>query len=142
MSPALFSLLVLLAYCLFFFSLQRHKRSVVSTLVVIWLVMMSETYKKITIGLSGGCELLFNNEASLSLVNVVPVNTSVTELIALLKRDYIQDRPELFVDASGANVRPGILVVVNGCDVEVMGGVEHVLEDGDEVEFISTLHGG
>lgn len=104
--------------------------------------MMSETYKKITIGLSGGCELLFNNEASLSLVNVVPVNTSVTELIALLKRDYIQDRPELFVDASGANVRPGILVLVNGCDVEVMGGVEHVLEDGDEVEFISTLHGG
>lgn len=103
---------------------------------------MSETYKKITIALSGGCELLFNKEANLTLTNVVPAGTSVALLIALLKRDYIQERPELFVDASGSNVRPGILVLVNGCDVEVMGGVDHVLADGDEVEFISTLHGG
>jgi ubiquitin related modifier 1 len=103
---------------------------------------MSETYKLITVALSGGCELLFNNEASLFLSNVIPVGTSVSLLIALLKQNYIQERPELFVDASGTNVRPGILVLVNGCDVEVMGGVEHVLEEGDEVEFISTLHGG
>ncbi|KPA82358.1 Ubiquitin related modifier (urm1)-like protein [Leptomonas pyrrhocoris] len=103
---------------------------------------MSETYKKITVALSGGCELLFNKETNLSLNSVVPVGTSVSQLVTLLKRDYVKERPELLVDASGANVRPGILVLVNGCDVEVMGGVEHVLEDGDEVEFISTLHGG
>lgn len=103
---------------------------------------MSTTHKKITIALSGGCELLFNKEASLTLASVVPIGTSVSQLITLLKTNYVQERPELFVDATGANVRPGILVLVNGCDVEVMGGVDHVLEDGDEVEFISTLHGG
>ncbi|KPI83479.1 Ubiquitin related modifier (urm1)-like protein [Leptomonas seymouri] len=103
---------------------------------------MSDPFKQITVALSGGCELLFDKEASLSLANVVPVGTSVAQLIALLRDRYIKERPELFVDASGTNVRPGILILVNGCDVEVMGGIGHLLEDGDEVEFISTLHGG
>lgn len=103
---------------------------------------MAATHTKITVALSGGCELLFNKQASFVLENVVPVGTTVSQLISLLTRDYVQERPELFADATGANVRPGILVLVDGCDVEVMGGVEHVLEDGNEVEFISTLHGG
>ncbi|GET92351.1 ubiquitin related modifier (urm1)-like protein [Leishmania tarentolae] len=103
---------------------------------------MQSTYEKIEIALSGGCELLFNKEASITLAGVVPVGTTVAQLIDILRRDYIRERPELFVDATGANVRPGILVLVNGCDVEVLGGVEHVLEEGDEVEFVSTLHGG
>lgn len=100
------------------------------------------THGKIIIALSGGCELLFDKQVSITLQRVVPVGATVSQLIDLLRRDYVRERPELFVDASGSNVRPGILVLVNGCDVEVLGGVEHVLEDGDEVEFVSTLHGG
>ncbi|CAM38591.1 ubiquitin related modifier (urm1)-like protein [Leishmania braziliensis MHOM/BR/75/M2904] len=103
---------------------------------------MDVMHKKIKISLSGGCELLFNKEESITLADVVPVGATVAELIDILRRDYIKERPELFVDATGTNVRPGILVLVNGCDAEVFGGVQHVLEDGDEVEFVSTLHGG
>ncbi|KAG5491710.1 hypothetical protein JIQ42_01616 [Leishmania sp. Namibia] len=103
---------------------------------------MTTAHKKITIGLSGGCELLFNKETSITLAGVVPAGASVSDLIGILRRDYIKERPHLFADATGANVLPGILVLVNGCDVEVLGGVTHVLEDGDEVEFVSTLHGG
>ncbi|KAK7196807.1 ubiquitin related modifier (urm1)-like protein [Novymonas esmeraldas] len=103
---------------------------------------MTEPYKKIKIALSGGCELLFDKQSSLILSGTVPAGATVSQLIDLLRRDYVRERPELFVDATGANVRPGILVLVNDCDVEVLGGVEHVLEDGDEVEFVSTLHGG
>ncbi|KAG5494017.1 hypothetical protein JKF63_01850 [Porcisia hertigi] len=103
---------------------------------------MAATLTKIRIALSGGVELLFNKEVSITLANVVPVGATVSQLIDIMRRGYIKERPELFVDATGVNVRPGILVLVNGCDVEVFGGVEHVLEDGDEVEFVSTLHGG
>ena len=38
--------------------------------------------------------------------------------------------------------RPGILVLVNEADWELEGQGEYILEDGDEIAFISTLHGG
>lgn len=40
------------------------------------------------------------------------------------------------------NRRSGILVLVNGADWELEGELEYELEDGDEIVFISTLHGG
>ena len=38
--------------------------------------------------------------------------------------------------------RPGILVLVNDTDWELEGEGEYALKDGDELVFISTLHGG
>lgn len=38
--------------------------------------------------------------------------------------------------------RPGILVLINNGDWELQGQGDYVLQDGDEVVFISTLHGG
>jgi len=38
--------------------------------------------------------------------------------------------------------RPGILVLINGVDWELEGGLEYVVEEEDEISFISTLHGG
>jgi ubiquitin related modifier 1 len=38
--------------------------------------------------------------------------------------------------------RPGILVLVNDADWELEGEGDYVLQDRDEVVFISTLHGG
>ena len=58
------------------------------------------------------------------------------------------DRPELFLkdknekDVSKLDVRPGILVLVNDADWELVGQTEYILENGDNVTFISTLHGG
>uniref|UniRef100_A0A8C2I0L0 Ubiquitin-related modifier 1 n=1 Tax=Cyprinus carpio TaxID=7962 RepID=A0A8C2I0L0_CYPCA len=38
--------------------------------------------------------------------------------------------------------RPGILVLINDADWELMGELEYQLQDQDNVVFISTLHGG
>jgi len=38
--------------------------------------------------------------------------------------------------------RPGVLVLVNDADWELEGAGEYELEEGDEIAFISTLHGG
>lgn len=103
---------------------------------------MDVKHKCIVLNFSGGCELFFNKVPTLNLSNVVPQGTSLGELVTLIKERYVQERPEFFADPSGLGVRPGILVLVNGCDAEVVGGMTYVLEDGDEVDFISTLHGG
>ena len=42
----------------------------------------------------------------------------------------------------GMTVRPGILVLVNDADWELEEERETKLEAGDEVVFVSTLHGG
>lgn len=54
--------------------------------------------------------------------------------------EMCKERPEMFVQ--GGVVRPGILVLVNDADWELCGGAEAEVEDGDEISFISTLHGG
>eukprot|EP00699_Malawimonas_sp_californiana_P001028 EC714777.1.p2 GENE.EC714777.1~~EC714777.1.p2 ORF type:complete len:65 (+),score=9.17 EC714777.1:168-362(+) len=62
------------------------------------------------------------------------------ELIAFVRDRMLAERPDLFV--SGDTVRPGILVLVNDTDWELLGGLEYKLQDKDNVVFISTLHGG
>jgi ubiquitin related modifier 1 len=39
-------------------------------------------------------------------------------------------------------VRPGIIVLVNDTDWELLETTRYKLEAGDSVAFISTLHGG
>lgn len=38
--------------------------------------------------------------------------------------------------------RPGILVLINDTDWELEGEGDYKLKSGDEIVFISTLHGG
>lgn len=42
----------------------------------------------------------------------------------------------------GESVRPGILVLVNDADWELEGEEKYELQSGDELVFVSTLHGG
>lgn len=104
--------------------------------------MSVSTLNRVKLNFSGGCELLFDKTAEMTIDNVVPTGSTLSDLVQLIKDKYVLERPELFVDATGRNIRPGILVLVNSCDAEVMGGMAYVVEEGDEVDFISTLHGG
>ncbi|EDV27550.1 uncharacterized protein TRIADDRAFT_53360 [Trichoplax adhaerens] len=62
------------------------------------------------------------------------------KLISWIKENLLQERPELFVQ--GDSVRPGILVLINESDWELLGELEYHLEENDCILFISTLHGG
>ncbi|GAA5868984.1 hypothetical protein JCM3774_002440 [Rhodotorula dairenensis] len=131
----------------------------------------------VTVQMSGGMELLFNNEpvhhlvlpryyrpaatvdlaatGSSSSKSAPPTKpepieaeaegaeeTDVKFLIWWLREFVLEDRdrPELF--SQGETVRPGILVLINSTDWELEGELDYVLQEGDEVVFISTLHGG
>ncbi|CAL1709833.1 unnamed protein product [Somion occarium] len=98
----------------------------------------------------GGLELLFSNQRSHKVTipsrmpsgqgseNERPVDLKY--LIFWLKDNLLKERVELFIE--NETVRPGILVLVNDTDWELEGEGEYQLQDGDEIVFISTLHGG
>ena len=99
---------------------------------------------KLHIEFAGGAELLFDKKKThdIELPTSEPNAEawSLRRLIAWIRDNLLKERPELFV--LGETVRPGILVLVNNTDWEILGELDYVLQDGDSVVFISTLHGG
>lgn len=61
-------------------------------------------------------------------------------LIDILRRNHLKEKEEMFVQAG--SVRPGIIVLVNDTDWELLETTKYQLEPNDSVAFISTLHGG
>lgn len=62
------------------------------------------------------------------------------QLLLWAREHLLTERPELFM--KGPTVRPGILVLINDCDWDLLGTLGAELQEGDTVVFISTLHGG
>jgi len=76
---------------------------------------------------------------------VVPVEFSEEQLtldrvIDYIRTNLIKEKHEYFVQ--GEYVRPGILVLINDVDWELEGKTRYVVQQGDRITFISTLHGG
>jgi len=65
---------------------------------------------------------------------------TLKELIVWIRDNMVKERPELFI--VNGSLRPGILALVNDADWELLGGMDCEVRDGDNVVFISTLHGG
>jgi ubiquitin related modifier 1 len=108
---------------------------------------MSRTFKicfsqpemiSITLEFSGGMELLFNNQKTLNLE--IKPEQSMSDLIDHIAKKVITERVELF--QCGNTVRPGVLVLVNDTDWELLGQHEYIVQNNDVIVFISTLHGG
>lgn len=96
---------------------------------------------KVQVEFAGGAELLFDNVKKHALT--LPSQEqpwTVRLLISWIRTHLLKQRPELFVQ--GETVRPGILVLINDTDWELLGELDYELQTGDNVIFISTLHGG
>uniref|UniRef100_A0A8C5PQB6 Ubiquitin-related modifier 1 n=1 Tax=Leptobrachium leishanense TaxID=445787 RepID=A0A8C5PQB6_9ANUR len=89
----------------------------------------------------GGAELLFDGikKHHVSLPDQ-PNPWTLRQLLCWIRQNLLKERPELFIQ--GDTVRPGILVLINDSDWELMGELDYELQDRDNVVFISTLHGG
>ncbi|XP_066154937.1 ubiquitin-related modifier 1 [Euwallacea fornicatus] len=96
---------------------------------------------KFKVEFGGGAELLFDNKKSYPLD--LPQDDklwTIGRLIFWLKDNLLKERPELFIQDN--SVRPGILVLVNDTDWELMDTVNYEIQPNDCILFISTLHGG
>lgn len=89
---------------------------------------------------TGGMELLIKDKQP-ELTFSLPSTATMSSLILHIRDTAVQeDQQSLFCKDN--TVRPGILVIINETDWEVEDGPNYVLQDNDEIEFISTLHGG
>lgn len=73
-------------------------------------------------------------------VDLPETHTTLEQLIDYLKKHHLKDKEEMFVQ--GSSVRPGIIVLVNDTDWELLDTVNYKLQERDSIAFISTLHGG
>eukprot|EP00191_Tetraselmis_sp_GSL018_P017285 CAMPEP_0177584332 /NCGR_PEP_ID=MMETSP0419_2-20121207/3837_1 /TAXON_ID=582737 /ORGANISM="Tetraselmis sp., Strain GSL018" /LENGTH=96 /DNA_ID=CAMNT_0019073859 /DNA_START=119 /DNA_END=405 /DNA_ORIENTATION=- len=89
---------------------------------------------------SGGMELLFGNQKAIDADIPEQQGLTVGKLLVWVRDNLLTERPELFMKDD--TVRPGVLVLINDTDWEITGQLETELHDGDNVVFISTLHGG
>lgn len=98
----------------------------------------------IKVEFGGGTELLFENKKSINLDLTQTTDEadcwSIKKLIRYLSKNYVKERVELF--ANDDKIRPGILILVNDVDYEILGGDKYILKQNDTILFISTLHGG
>uniref|UniRef100_A0A8C4TXU6 Ubiquitin-related modifier 1 n=1 Tax=Falco tinnunculus TaxID=100819 RepID=A0A8C4TXU6_FALTI len=89
----------------------------------------------------GGAELLFDGVKKHQVtLPCQPEPWDIRNLLKWIRQNLLKERPELFMQ--GESVRPGILVLINDADWELMGELDYKLQDQDNVLFISTLHGG
>ncbi|KAK9300739.1 hypothetical protein QLX08_006688 [Tetragonisca angustula] len=93
----------------------------------------------VIIELGGGAELLFDKRKKHS-VNLPGNDWTIQKLLFWMKDNLLKERPELFMQDD--TVRPGILVLVNDTDWELLGEGNYKINSGDTIMFISTLHGG
>ncbi|CAF0900386.1 unnamed protein product [Didymodactylos carnosus] len=103
---------------------------------------------------TGGAELLFDKKKIhhvklplfISDNNKTDNNTNnkkqwtIRTLLVWIRNNLLKERPELFIQ--GDSVRPGILVLINDVDWELLGDLNYELKQNDNVLFVSTLHGG
>ncbi|KAK2739027.1 Ubiquitin- modifier 1 [Myotisia sp. PD_48] len=100
---------------------------------------------EITVEFTGGLEILFSNERKLKISlpskNSTGEAANIAYLVQYLCDNQMKDpRKELFVVDN--SVRPGILVLINDADWELEGEDQYQIQQGDNILFVSTLHGG
>lgn len=83
--------------------------------------------------------MMFNNQKQIT-VELPNSDISMEGLIDYLRRNHLAEKEEMFVQ--GNSVRPGIIVLVNDTDWELLDTLKYKIENNDNVTFISTLHGG
>ncbi|OII77299.1 hypothetical protein cand_020090 [Cryptosporidium andersoni] len=96
---------------------------------------------KVRLEFTGGLELLTGNKSIFDLDWLEEDSFSMKKLISYIKDTVIESRKDYFID-SDVKIKPGIIVLVNNCDWDIVGGENYQVKDGDLVTFISTLHGG
>uniref|UniRef100_A0A6B2EIK4 Ubiquitin-related modifier 1 homolog n=1 Tax=Phlebotomus kandelakii TaxID=1109342 RepID=A0A6B2EIK4_9DIPT len=101
---------------------------------------MGENTLKITLEFGGGAEILFNKVKRKEVELDGKKSWKIGDLLEWMKENMPTDRPELFF--TDDSVRPGILVLVNDTDWDLLDKQDYVIESKDTILFISTLHGG
>ncbi|MFB0501850.1 MAG: MoaD/ThiS family protein [Candidatus Bathyarchaeia archaeon] len=67
---------------------------------------------------------------------------TVRKAIEKLTEAFSSEFRRMLVDPELEDPRPNALVLVNGKEISVLGGLETEVEDGDEIVLVPVSHGG
>lgn len=67
-------------------------------------------------------------------------NWNISKLLLWIQNNLIVEHSDMFM--VGKFLRPGIIVLINKVDWELLGHLDYEIEDNDTITFVSTLHGG
>lgn len=100
---------------------------------------------QVKVDFSGGLDLVFDGRADLVLH--LEEKSKVRDAIRILGEQEANSKKDMFYQNQSMYLfclfsRPGILVLINDVDWELAEREDYVLEPGDKLSFISTLHGG
>uniref|UniRef100_A0A1I8BGI4 Ubiquitin-related modifier 1 homolog n=1 Tax=Meloidogyne hapla TaxID=6305 RepID=A0A1I8BGI4_MELHA len=99
------------------------------------------TNTQILLEFAGGLEVIFDGKKECK-VELPTTSLTVKNLLEWMQQNILKnnERRDMLIQKDA--VRPGVLVLVNQTDWEIIGGMNADLTNGDTVTFISTLHGG
>ncbi|GMT04247.1 hypothetical protein PENTCL1PPCAC_26421, partial [Pristionchus entomophagus] len=103
------------------------------------VVEMTETC--LTLEFTGGSEFLVGNQ-KIHQVSICGEDLTIRSVLIWLKETLLKNCDRIDLLLEGDAVRPGVLVLVNDTDWELLDEERTQLKNGDRVTFISTLHGG
>ena len=66
--------------------------------------------------------MMFDNQKTLNL-ELQDETLTIERLIDILKKEHLREKPEMFV--SGNSVRPGIIVLINDTDWELLDTISY-----------------
>ena len=94
---------------------------------------------EIKVDFEGGLENDFSSTKGLKIS--IPDGMKIRELPFFLKNKFIEQNKNTRFIGDDNNILPGILIMINDVDSEIEG-LDVILKNGDNITFISTLHGG
>ena len=72
----------------------------------------------------------------------VPEGATLRELVANIADNAHPVFKKRFLNSKSDSLSPDIIVLINGAEASIHGGMEAVLKEGSEVIFLPTVHGG
>jgi len=93
------------------------------------------------VGVSGGLEIAFGGEREFD-IPFAAEQVLVTDVIDEMAKRIKANGGDEDIFLQDGLVRPGILVLINDADWELLDKEDSVISNADNMHFSSTLHGG
>jgi molybdopterin converting factor small subunit len=90
----------------------------------------------------GALRHIAGKSKTVTITNIYPANFTVKDLIQKIVIDVPEIKTSLITQQAGNIVKTNTLIFVNDREISVLNGVDTLLANGDEVVFISVVHGG
>lgn len=72
----------------------------------------------------------------------VPEGATLRELVTNIANNAHPVFKKRFLNSKSDGLSPDIIVLINGAEASIQGGMEAVLQEGSEIIFLPTVHGG